>query len=105
MEIVGAFREEPLYELTAVLGERKLTEGLQKLKQLWEQGYNPLQILAGITNALRRLLLAGELLETISKAPPRVWQDFGAFSAKILPQLKQTPSAGTLIQGTPLCPI
>jgi DNA polymerase-3 subunit delta len=91
IEIAGAFREEPLYELTAVLGERKLNEGLQKLKQLWEQGYNPLQILAGITNAIRRLLLAGELLKTISKAPPRVWQDFGSFSAKILPQLKQTP--------------
>ncbi|MGA3086551.1 MAG: DNA polymerase III subunit delta [Thermodesulfobacteriota bacterium] len=91
IEIVGAFREEPLYELTAVLGERKLEEGLQKLKQLWEQGYNPLQILAGITNALRRLLLAGEVLKTISKTPPRVWQDFGSFSAKILPQLKQTP--------------
>jgi DNA polymerase III delta subunit len=91
IEIVGAFREEPLYELTAVLGERKVEEALQKLKQLWEQGYNPLQILAGITNALRRLLLAGELLKTISKVPPRVWQDFGAFSAKILPQLKQTP--------------
>jgi DNA polymerase III delta subunit len=90
-EIVGAFREEPLYEMTAVLGDQKLTEALQKLKQLWEQGYNPLQILAGITNALRRLLLASELLKMFSKAPPRVWHDFGAFSATILPQLKQSP--------------
>jgi DNA polymerase-3 subunit delta len=90
-EIVGAFREEPLYELTSVLGERKLEEGLQKLGQLWEQGYNPLQILAGITNALRRLLAARELLGTVSEAPDRIWQDFGAFSAKILPQLKQAP--------------
>ena len=29
-EIVGAFREEPIYELTTVLGERKLKEGLRK---------------------------------------------------------------------------
>jgi DNA polymerase III delta subunit len=95
-EIVGAFREEPLYELTTVLGERKLEEGLRKLGQLWEQGYNPLQILAGITNTLRRLLAAGELLGKISEASPRVWQDFGAFSAKILPQLKQAPLPETL---------
>lgn len=90
-ELVGVNREEPLYELTTVLGERNFEEGLRKLKQLWEQGYNPLQILAGITNALRRLLVAQELLETLSETPPRAWQNFGAFSAKILPQLKKSP--------------
>jgi DNA polymerase III subunit delta len=91
IELVGSNREEPLYELTTVLGERNFEEGLRKLKQLWEQGYNPLQILAGITNTLRRLLVAKELLETVSEAPARVWQDFGTFSAKILPQLKEIP--------------
>ncbi len=95
-EIVGAFREEPLYELTAVLGERKLEEGLRKLSQLWEQGYNPLQILAGITNTLRRLLTAKEILGTISEASPRIWQDFGAFSAKVLPRFKQIPLPAAL---------
>ena len=100
-EIVGAFREEPLYELTAMLGERKLEEGLRKLSQLWEQGYNPLQILAGITNTLRRLLSAKELLGTISEAPPRIWQDFGAFSAKVLPRFKQIPLPETLAKVHP----
>lgn len=91
-ELVGVNREEPLYELTTVLGERNFEEGLRKLKQLWEQGYNPLQILAGITNALRRLLVAQELQETVSEPPTsRAWQDFGAFSARILPQLKKNP--------------
>jgi DNA polymerase-3 subunit delta len=91
MEIVGSSREEPLYELTAVLGERKLKEGLEKLKQLREQGYNPLQIMAGMTNALRRLLTAKELQQRLSEVPARSLRDFGAFSAKILPQLKQEP--------------
>ena len=95
-EIVGAFREEPLYELTTVMGERKLVEALRKLNQLWEQGYNPLQILAGITNTLRRLLVARELLGAISGVSARSWQDFGAFSAKVLPQLKQAPLPETL---------
>ena len=90
-ELVGANREEPLYELTTVLGERKFEEALRKLKQLWEQGYNPLQILSGITNALRRLLVAKELLKAVSQIPPRAWKDFGAFSALIQPQLKQIP--------------
>lgn len=90
-ELVGSNREEPLYELTTVLGERNFEEGLRKLKQLWEQGYNPLQILSGITNTLRRLIEAKELLTTVSKIPPRAWKDYGGFSALILPQLKQTP--------------
>ncbi len=95
-EVVGAFREEPLYELTTVIGERKLAEALRKLNQLWEQGYNPLQILAGITNTLRRLLVARELLEAISGVSARSWQDFGSFSAKVLPRLKQAPLPETL---------
>lgn len=90
-DLVGANREEPLYELTTVLGERNSGESLRKLKQLWEQGFNPLQIISGITNTLRRLLLAKELLKTVSKIPPRSWKDYGTFSATVLPQLKQTP--------------
>jgi DNA polymerase III subunit delta len=100
-EIVGAFREEPLYELTTVLGERKLEEGLQKLNQLWDQGYNPLQILAGITNTLRRLLVARDLLEMIPEFSSRVWQDFGAFSTRILPQVKQAPLPELLSKAHP----
>jgi DNA polymerase-3 subunit delta len=100
-ELVAVNREEPLYELTTVLGEQNLEEGLRKLKQLWEQGYNPLQILAGITNALRRLLVAKELLENLSGIPGRAWQDFGVFSATILPRLKETPPPEILSKAHP----
>ncbi len=95
-DLVMTNREEPLYELTTVLGERNSSEGLRKLKQLWERGYNPLQIISGITNTVRRLLVAKELLKTVTKVPPRVWQDYGTFSALVLPQLRQTPLPGLL---------
>jgi DNA polymerase III subunit delta len=101
LELTGANREEPLYELTTVLGEGNLEEGLRKLQQLTEQGYNPLQIMAGITNTLRRLLVAKELSETISEHTPRVWQDFGSFSAKMLPRLKQSPLPESLSKAHP----
>jgi DNA polymerase III subunit delta len=90
-DLVGANREEPLYELTTVLGEKNSGEALRKLKQLWEQGFNPLQIISGITNSLRRLLVAKELLKTVSKIPSRSFKDYGTFSATVLPQLKQSP--------------
>lgn len=91
IELTGGLREEPIYELTGVLGERKLEEGLEKLRQLGEQGYNPLQIMAAITNSLRRLLSARELLEKLPPLPSRVWQDYGTFSTRVLPLIKELP--------------
>jgi DNA polymerase-3 subunit delta len=89
--LVTGNREEPLYELTAVLGERRLEEGLKKLRHLWEQGYNPLQIMAGIANTVRRLLLARKILDAFSEEPRGIWQEFGLFSSRILPRLKPLP--------------
>jgi DNA polymerase-3 subunit delta len=91
LEVTGLSREEPFYEFTKVLGDRSLSGSLRLLRQLWDQGYNPLQILAGITNSLRRLLSAHELLARLSQFPSRVWRDFGAFSARVLPRLKESP--------------
>jgi DNA polymerase III subunit delta len=91
LEVTGLSREEPFYEFTKVLGDRSLSDGLRILRQLWEQGYNPLQILTGITNSLRRLLLAHELLANLDRFSPQAWKDYGAFSARILPRLKETP--------------
>jgi DNA polymerase III subunit delta len=90
-ELVTANREQPLYELTGVLGERRLEEGLKKLKQLWEQGYNPLQVLAAIANTLRRLMAAKKIMKKAIDGPDGVLPDFGQFSARILPRLKQIP--------------
>lgn len=100
-ELVTANREEPLYELTGVLGERRLEEGLKKLKQLWEQGYNPLQVLAAIANTLRRLMAAKKILKTVFEEDNSLWPDFGQFSAKILPRLKQTPLPESLAKVHP----
>jgi DNA polymerase-3 subunit delta len=91
LEITGVNREEPFYEFTKVLGDRNCSEGLRILRQLWDQGYNALQILAGITNSLRRLLSAHELLANLNPFPAQVWRDYRAFSARILPRLKQVP--------------
>jgi len=90
-EVVGAGREEPLYELTAFLGDRNPEQGLRVLRQLWQQGYNPLQILTGIINAFRRFLVAHELLQRASDLPQQSWRDFSAFSARVMPRLKQAP--------------
>lgn len=90
-EVVGAGREEPLYELTAFLGDRNPGQGLRVLRQLWEQGYNPLQILTGIINAFRRFLLAHELLPRTSDLPQQSWRDFSSFSTRVMPRLKQAP--------------
>lgn len=98
---VGAAREEPLYELTAVLGEKKLGEALNKLANLEDQGYNPLQILSGIANALRRLVAARGVLDTLPSYPLRTYHDYGTFSAKILPRLQEHPLPESLTRSHP----
>lgn len=100
-ETVGAAREEPLYELTAVLGEKKLGDALKKLGKLEDQGYNPLQILAGIANALRRLLAAREVLTALPAVPPRAFLDYGTFTQKILPHLQKHPLPDSLSRSHP----
>ena len=102
--LIGVHREEPLYELTTALGEKKPLTALRILQRLWERGFHPLAILSGITNTFRRFLAAREWLDTL---PPRIvssWKDYAAFSQHILPQLPQSPLPGSLskIQPYPL---
>jgi DNA polymerase III delta subunit len=85
--LVAANRDEPLYDLTAALGQKNPLEGLRLLRRLGEQGIHPLPILAGLINAFRRLLLARETLASLGAQAARHLEDYLAFSQKILPRL------------------
>ncbi len=62
--VVKQEKEEPIYELTGAFAERDIEKALLSLNRLLEQGYAGLQILAGITKQIRRLLLARSTLDT-----------------------------------------
>lgn len=92
--LVGVSREEPFYELTAALGEKNPPAALRILQRLWEQGFHPLAILSGVTNAFRRLLVAREWLDDSQPAGPSAWKDYSSFRQHILPRLQKNPPPG-----------
>ncbi|AOY58829.1 DNA polymerase III subunit delta [Desulfococcus multivorans] len=51
-------RRDPVYELTGALSERNVENALFYLDALLEEGLVPLQILAAMVNAVRRMVLA-----------------------------------------------
>ena len=87
--LVAANREEPIYELTAALGRKNAPEGLRILRRLWEQGYHPLPILAGLINAFRRLLLALERLAPLGPQAAQRLEDYLPFSQNLLPRMQR----------------
>ncbi len=101
LEMTGGFREEPIYELTAVLGERKPIKAVEMLNQLEEQGYLPLQILGAMANFFRRLLTAREALKSLPPLPRRLLEDYGPFSTRVLPLLKESPAGEFFSQTHP----
>ena len=50
-------REEPIYELTGAISDKKAVDALRLLSELLHAGYHYLQVLMAITNQIRRLLL------------------------------------------------
>ncbi|HSO72076.1 MAG TPA: hypothetical protein VLR91_05440, partial [Thermodesulfobacteriota bacterium] len=87
--LVAANREEPIYELTAALGRKNAPEGMRILRRLWEQGYHPLPILAGLINAFRRFLLALEILSPLGPQAAQRLEDYLPFSQNLLPRMQK----------------
>jgi DNA polymerase-3 subunit delta len=65
VEIVSQpVREEALYELTGTATSGECARALAHLSRLVDQGYHGLQILAALTNEVRRLVAARDLIDT-----------------------------------------
>lgn len=55
-------RKDPIFEFTNAVAERDLRSSLFLMQSLLEDGMHPLQLLAAVTNQLRRLLLAKDFI-------------------------------------------
>jgi DNA polymerase-3 subunit delta len=78
-------KKDPLYEFTGALGDRDLKKALQHLHALLSAGFYPLQILAAMTNQMRKLLLAKDFVQSPGG---KAWQkgaSYGAFTGRTLP--------------------
>jgi len=91
-------REEALYELTGAVTSGDCARALALLSRLLDQGYHALQILAALTNEIRRLVSARDLIDTHLKGrlDPRI--PFGTFQKTVHPLLKARLEAGSTLK-------
>lgn len=61
--LVSRTKKDPIYELTGAISEKKVDQALFLVNSLLEDGLYPLQILVGITNHIRKLLLVRDFME------------------------------------------
>jgi DNA polymerase-3 subunit delta len=91
-------REEALYELTGAVASGDRAGALAHLSRLLDQGYHGLQILAALTNEIRRLVSARDLIDTHleGRLDPRI--PYGTFRKTVYPLLKSRLEAGSLLK-------
>ena len=81
-------KKDPIYDLTNAVSERNLEKSLFFLDTLLEDNLHPLQVLAAITNQIRRLLLIKDFVES---SHGREWHGgvpFHEFKSRIMPAIQ-----------------
>jgi DNA polymerase III subunit delta len=81
-------RQDPIYELTGAILEKKLVKSLNYLVSLLDNGCHPLQILTAITNQFRRLLLIKGFLNTSIGSIWRKGIPFHQFQSNVFPAIR-----------------
>lgn len=85
---VGRSREGTIFALTAALDEKKCREALFVLKDLFDQGVNPLVILAMLVREIRHLLHARLLVDSGRLSGVERDMDYGRFQRQVYPGIK-----------------
>ncbi|WP_373501200.1 DNA polymerase III subunit delta [Desulfococcus sp.] len=92
-EVLTRTRQDPVYELTGALSDRNVEGVLRHLDALLQEGLVPLQILAAMINAMRRMLLA----KGFGVSPPgRAWHKgmgFNDFQRSVMPAIQEWDQA------------
>jgi DNA polymerase III subunit delta len=81
-------REDPVYEFTGAVSDRNVEKALFYLDAILSKGGHPLQILAGLVNHFRKVLLAKAFIESRNG---RVWRSgisFNQFKTDVVPVIK-----------------
>ena len=81
-------REDPVYELTGAVSDRDIEKALFYLDAILAKNGHPLQILAGLINHFRKVLLAKAFTES---PHGRVWRagiGFNPFKTEVVPAIK-----------------
>lgn len=81
-------KKDPIFELTNAVSDRSIDDALFFLASLLDDGAHPLQILAALTNQIRRLLLAKDF---VASRHGRAWSggcSYRQFQDQVLPAVQ-----------------
>lgn len=87
-EVLTRTRQDPVYELTGALADRNAEAALLHLDALLAEGLAPLQILAAVINAVRRLLLARGFVVSPEGGAWRKGMGYTQFQSTVLPAVQ-----------------
>lgn len=80
-------KKDPIYDFTNAIGDRRIENALFFLNSLLEAELHPLQILAAITNQVRKLLLAKDFAKEPGAKGWSAGMSFNVFEQNILPSV------------------
>ncbi|MCP4689225.1 MAG: hypothetical protein GY859_14320 [Desulfobacterales bacterium] len=88
-------RKDPIYEFTNAVTDKDIPRSLFYMNSLLDSGdiSHPLQLLAGVINQVRRLLLVKGFMES---SPGRVWRpgcSYNQFQSRVMPAIKEHDQA------------
>ena len=94
-DVVGKTKEERIFDLTALIAQRKLDKSLITLTQLLEQGVHHLPILSMLAREIRFLLYAKLFIISGKLASFHPEMDYGRFQRTVYPTIKAWTAPGS----------
>ena len=80
-------KKDPIYDFTNAIADRQIEKALFLLNSLLEAEFHPLQILAAITNQVRKLLLAKDFSHSTRAKGWSAGMSFNVFQQNIIPSV------------------
>ena len=80
-------KKDPIYDLTNAIADRQIEKALFLLNSLLQSEFHPLQILAAITNQVRKLLLAKDFTKSTRAKGWSAGISFNVFQQNIIPSV------------------
>lgn len=91
--IVKRTKLDPIFELTNAIAGKNGKKALFYNKSLMDAGFHPLQILAAMTNQIRKLILAKNFIEQSRQKGQNIWhgnQSYNQFQNITMPEIIKT---------------
>jgi DNA polymerase-3 subunit delta len=81
-------KKDPIYELTNAVAERNAEQSLFFLNSLLVENFHPLQILASITNQIRKLIVAKDFAESSHGSSWDPEMQYAQFANRMMPAIQ-----------------